>query len=81
MRLARLLYGGHKLNCGLTTFKEGREDVNDDAALDRPSMSTNDENIEAVMEMILDNRQMTISENVEDVGISCGPCQAILWMC
>ena len=47
-------------------FKEGRENVNDDARPDRPSMSTTDENIEAVMKMILYN-----------LGISFGSCQAI----
>ena len=37
-------------------FKEGREDVNDDASPGRPSTLTTDENIEAVKKMILDNR-------------------------
>ena len=38
-------------------FKEGREDVNDDARPGRPSTSTTDENIEALKKMILDNRR------------------------
>ena len=38
-------------------FKEGREDVNDDACPGRPSTSTTDENIEAVKKMILVNRR------------------------
>ena len=58
-------------------FKEGREDVNDDARPGRPSTSTTDENIEAVKKMILDNRQITIIEVVDDVGISFGLCQII----
>ena len=37
-------------------FKEGREEVNDDSSPGRSSTSTTDENIEAVKEMILDNR-------------------------
>ena len=41
-------------------FKEGREDINDDARPGRPSTSTTDENIEAVMKMILDNRRIPI---------------------
>ena len=36
-------------------FKEGREYVNDDARSGLPSISTTDENIEAVKKMILDN--------------------------
>ena len=42
-------------------FKEGREDVNDDARSCRPNTSTNDKNIEAVKEMILDNRRVTLN--------------------
>ena len=49
-------------------FKEG-QDFNDDARVGRPSTST-DENIEAVKQMILDNRRITISEVADDVGIS-----------
>ena len=37
-------------------IKECREDVNDDTRPGRPSMSTTDENIEALKKMILDNR-------------------------
>ena len=43
-------------------FKEGREDVNDDARLGRMSQSTTDENIESVKKMILENRRNTIRE-------------------
>ena len=45
-------------------FKEGREDVNDNARSGRPSTSTTDENIEAVKKMILDNRRITIIERL-----------------
>lgn len=58
-------------------FKDGREDVNDDARPGRPSTSKTDENIEAVKKMILDNRRITIREVADDVGISFGSCQAI----
>ena len=50
-------------------FKEGREDVKDDARLDRPSKSTNDENIKAVKKMILDNRRIFIREVADDIHI------------
>ena len=57
-------------------FKEGQEDVNDDARW--PSTSATAKNIEAVKKTILDNRRITIREIAADVGISCGSCQSIL---
>ena len=59
-------------------FKDGQEDVNDDAR--RPdclNTSTTNENIEAVKKIILDNRRITVREVADDVGISFGSCQAI----
>ena len=53
-------------------FKEGREDLNDDVRLSRPSMSTTDENIEALKKTILDNRRITIRDVPDDVGILFG---------
>ena len=53
-------------------FKESREDVNDNICPGRPSTSTTDKNIEAVKNMILDNRRITIRE----VPILFGSCQA-----
>ena len=58
-------------------FKEGREDVNDYARPNCPSMSTTDENIEAVKKIILNNCRITIRKVADDVGISFGSCQAI----
>ena len=50
--------------------KEGRVDVNDNARPGRPSTSIIDENIEAVKNIILDNRRITITEVADDdVGI------------
>ena len=51
-------------------FKQGQEDVNDDARPGRPSTLTTDENIESAKKMILDNRPITIREVADDVGIS-----------
>ena len=52
---ASVLWAEHKFNCGIyNQFKEGREDVNDEARPGRPTMSTTDEKIEAVKKMILD---------------------------
>ena len=59
-------------------FREGREDVYDNARTSRLSTSTTDENIEAVKKMILDNRRITIREVADNVGISFGSCQVIL---
>ena len=58
-------------------FKEGREDVNDNARPGRPSTSTTVANMEAMKKMILDYRRITITEVVDDVGLSSGSCQAI----
>ena len=58
-------------------FKEGGEDVNDDARPGRLSTSTTDENIEAVKTMILDKRRISIREVADDVGITFGSRQAI----
>ena len=58
-------------------FKEGREDVNNDARPGRPSTSTTDENIEAVKKMILNNCRITIREVADDVAMSFGSCQEI----
>ena len=41
-------------------FKEGQEDVNNDARPGYPSTSTIDENIEAVKKMIFDNSRIAI---------------------
>ena len=59
-------------------FKEGREDVNNDARPGRPNTSTNDERIEAVKKIILNNRRITIRDVADNVGISFGSGQAIL---
>ena len=61
-------------------FREGREDVNDDARSGRRSTSTTDENIEAMNKMILDNCRITTKEVADDVGIAFGSFQAIFTM-
>ena len=58
-------------------FKEGREDVKDNARPGRPSTSATDDNIEAAKKMISDNRRITITEVADDVVISSSSCQAI----
>lgn len=46
-----------------------QEDVNDYARCSRPSPSTRGEDIEAVKEIIFDNRRTTIREIAHNVGI------------
>ena len=50
-------------------FKEGREDVNDDARSGRPSISATEENFEVVKKMIVDNSWITIRKVAADLGI------------
>jgi hypothetical protein len=59
-------------------FKTGRTSNDEDPRSGRPSTSTDDVHIEAIRDLILINRLLTIREIAEDVGISFGSCQAIL---
>jgi len=52
--------------------------MDEDPRSGRPSTSTDDVHIDAVRDLILQNRCLTIREIAEDVGISFGSCQAIL---
>ena len=58
-------------------FQDGREDVEDDEHLGRPSTSTTHENVERVKEMVMNDRRITIREVADDVGISIGSCHKI----
>ena len=58
-------------------FKEGREDINDDARPGRSSTLTTDEIIAAVKKVILNNCRITIRGVAVDVGISFGSRPAI----
>ena len=42
-----------------------------------PSISTTDENFEAMEKMVLNNRQITIREVVDDIDVSFGSFQAM----
>jgi hypothetical protein len=59
-------------------FKTGRASIDEDPRSGRPSTSTDDVHINAVRDLILQNRCLTIREIAEDVGISFGSCQAFL---
>ena len=51
--------------------------MDEDPRSGQPSTSTDDVHIDAVRDLILQNRHLTIREIAEDVGISFGSCQAI----
>ena len=59
-------------------FKTGRTSIDEDPRSGQPSTSTDDVDIDAVRDLILQNHRLTIREIAEDVGISFGSCQAIL---
>ena len=58
-------------------FQDGREDVEDDERLGRPSTSTTDKSVEKVKEMVMNDRRITIREVADDVGKSIGSCHEI----
>ena len=58
-------------------FQDGREDVEDDERPGRLSTSTTDENVEKVKEMVMNDRQITIREVANDVGILISSCHEI----
>jgi hypothetical protein len=52
--------------------------IDEDPRSGRLSTSTYDVHIDAVHDLIRQNRRLTITEIAEDVGVSFGSCQAIL---
>ena len=58
-------------------FKAGRKDVNGDLCPSRPTISSNDENIETVKKIILDNHRITIREFTDNNGVTFGSYKAI----
>ena len=52
--------------------------IDEDPRSGQPSTSTDDVHINAVRDLILQNRRLIIRKIAEDVGISFGSCQAIL---
>ena len=58
-------------------FQDGREDIEDDERPGRPSISTTDENVEKMKEIVMNGRRITIREVADDVNISIGSCHEI----
>ena len=59
-------------------FQTGRTSIDENPRSGRPSTSTDDVHINAVRDLILQNRRLTMRQTAEDVGVSFGSCQAIL---
>ncbi|KYM99129.1 hypothetical protein ALC62_10098, partial [Cyphomyrmex costatus] len=57
-------------------FKEGREDINDDAKFGCSSTLCNDEHVKKVKESVLANR-ITIKEVAKELGVTYVSCEAI----
>lgn len=59
-------------------FEEGRTTVESDERSGRPTSSRNAENIEAVRQLVKEDRRLTVRELSDDLGISIGSCHMIL---
>lgn len=59
-------------------FRCGRMSLEDDPRTGRPSTSTTDDKVSQVQKLVLQNRRITISEIVLEVGISYGSVSSIL---
>ena len=59
-------------------FKEGRERVEDEERLGRPSTSTDDAHIQKVKELVLANCRLTIRDIADEIGVSKGSINSIL---
>lgn len=59
-------------------FQDGRESIEDDGRLGRPSTSTDDPHVHEVNALVRENRRLTVRELAEECGISIGSCHNIL---
>ncbi|UYV79351.1 hypothetical protein LAZ67_17002259, partial [Cordylochernes scorpioides] len=59
-------------------FKEGREETADNERTGRQSTSTTPEKVDKVLELVRENRQITVREVAEEAGISFGSTQSIM---
>jgi hypothetical protein len=57
-------------------FKTGRTSIDEDPRSGQPSTSTDNVHIDAVHDLVHQNRRLTIREIAEDVGINFRSCQA-----
>ncbi|UYV67290.1 hypothetical protein LAZ67_5000135, partial [Cordylochernes scorpioides] len=59
-------------------FKEGREETADNERSGRPSTSTTPEKVDKVLELVREDRRITVGKVAEEAGISFGSTQSIM---
>ncbi|UYV71239.1 hypothetical protein LAZ67_8002356 [Cordylochernes scorpioides] len=59
-------------------FKEGRKETADNERSGRPSTSTTPEKVDKVLELVREDRRITVREVAEEAGISFGSTQSIV---
>ncbi|UYV83414.1 hypothetical protein LAZ67_23000924 [Cordylochernes scorpioides] len=59
-------------------FKEGRQETSDNERSGRPSTSTTPEKVDKVLELVHEDRRITVREVAEEAGISFGLTQSIM---
>ncbi|UYV65520.1 hypothetical protein LAZ67_3004584, partial [Cordylochernes scorpioides] len=59
-------------------FKEGREETADNERSRRPSTSTTPEKVDKVLELVREDRRITVRKVAEEAGISFGSTQSII---
>ncbi|UYV82790.1 hypothetical protein LAZ67_22000858 [Cordylochernes scorpioides] len=59
-------------------FKEGREESADNERSVRPSISTTPEKVDKVLELVREDRRITVKEVAEEAGIPFGSTQSIM---
>ncbi|UYV61033.1 hypothetical protein LAZ67_1003193 [Cordylochernes scorpioides] len=59
-------------------FKEGREETADNKRSGRPSTSTTPEKVDKVLELLREDRRITVREVAKEAGISFGSTQSIM---
>ncbi|UYV71902.1 hypothetical protein LAZ67_9001005 [Cordylochernes scorpioides] len=59
-------------------FKEGREETANNESSGRPSTSTTPEKVDKVLELVREDRRITVREVAEEAGISFGSTQSIM---
>ncbi|UYV67368.1 MARS [Cordylochernes scorpioides] len=59
-------------------FKESREETADNERSGRPSTSTTPEKVDKVLELVREDRRITVREVTEEAGISFGSTQSIM---
>ncbi|UYV61089.1 K02A2.6-like [Cordylochernes scorpioides] len=59
-------------------FKEGQEETADNERSERPSTSTTPEKVDKMLELVREDRRITVREVAEEAGVSFGSTQSIM---